>query len=53
MTPSASQGRHGWTDVLGLEGTGVSEVYLVSDAYQGGHTDTITHLQFNNTEYLG
>lgn len=43
-----------WADVQTLEaGVAVSDVYLVSDAYQGGHTDTITQLQFNDTQYLG
>lgn len=52
--PSGYHYNVSWTDVQGLEpGVAVSDVYLVSDAYQGGHTDTITQLQFNDTEYLG
>jgi hypothetical protein len=31
----------------------VTDVYLVSDAYQGGHVDTITQLEFGGHEYLG
>jgi hypothetical protein len=52
--PSGYHYNASWADVQALESNGaVSDVYLVSDAYQGGHTDTITQLQFNGTNYLG
>jgi hypothetical protein len=52
--PSGYHYNASWADVQTLEGdNAVSDVYLVSDAYQGGHTDTITQLQFNDTHYLG
>ncbi len=52
--PSGFHYNISWSDLQALEtGTAVSDVYLVSDAYQGGHTDTITQLQFNGNQYLG
>jgi hypothetical protein len=52
--PSGFHYSASWADVRALEGNGaVSDVYLVSDAYQGGHTDTITLLQFDGTQYVG
>jgi hypothetical protein len=44
-----------WDAVRALLGScaAVSDVYLVSDAYLGGHVDTVTHLQFAGHDYLG
>lgn len=52
--PSGFHYNFSWAQVRALEGsTAVSDVYLVSDAYQGGHAETITQLQFNGHQYLG